>query len=314
MDQRTILNKVDFAVSNLISTGGYLNPIQGATFLRMMQEQPTLLREVRMVPMNAPTMEINKIGFGSRILRAAPAPGSALPSSSRVAPTTEKVELVTSKVKAECQLPYDVLEDAIERGGLENTLMEMITERASLDLEELIILGDTDSADTYLALYDGLLVQATSHVVDYTDEMPQITKEVFKAGYKAMPNKYLRNRSLMRYYTSPDVETEYADYLANRSTILGDTRVSSNFVGALAPYGVPIQTCALMPDDSYIFTYPKNVIFGVQRDMMIETDRDIRSEMIVIVLTMRCCLKFEEEDAVVKCIGLNPNDLTTTTA
>jgi hypothetical protein len=239
-----------------------------------------------------------------------------LAANLRAAPTTDKVELVTSKVKAEIQIPYDVLEDNIERGGLENTIMEQITERASLDLEELVILGDEDLVltDPYLGLYDGLLVQSTSHVVDYTDEMPEITKDVFKAGYKAMPNKYLRNRTLMRYYTSPDVETEYADYLANRQTALGDTRITSNFIGALNPYGVPIQTCALMPDDSYIFTYPKNIIFGIQRDIMIESDRDIRSEMLIIVLTMRCCLKFEEEDAVVKCIGLNPNGATTTSA
>ena len=46
---------------------------------------------------------------------------------------------------------------------------------------------------------------------------------------------------------------------------------------------------------------------------MIETDRDIRARVLIVVVTLRIDIKFEEEDSVVKCIGLNPNDLTTTT-
>jgi hypothetical protein len=47
---------------------------------------------------------------------------------------------------------------------------------------------------------------------------------------------------------------------------------------------------------------------------MIETDRDIRARVLIVVLTMRLDFKYEEEDASVKCLGLNPNaDFTTTT-
>ena len=62
-----IVDKADLAVSDLISDGGYLNPMQANTFIRMMIDQPTLLNEIRVVPMSGPTMEINKIGFTSRI-------------------------------------------------------------------------------------------------------------------------------------------------------------------------------------------------------------------------------------------------------
>lgn len=311
---RTIVEKADIAVSNLIASGGYLNPMQSNTFIRMMREQPTLMKDVRMVPMTGPTMEINKIGFASRILKAGPASGSALAASDRSAATTEKVELTTKRVIAEIHVPYDVIEDNIEKGRLEDTMMALIAERASLDLEELAILGDTSSGDTFLALVDGVLVQATSHVVDYTASTPStIDRSLFKAGIKAMPNKYMRNRAAMRFYTSPDVETEYADNLAGRETPLGDTRISTNYGNMLAPFGVPIKGAALMPDSKYLFTYPKNIIVGVQRDIMVESNRDIRSQVLIIVLSMRLDIKFEEEDAAVKCIGLNPNSLTTTT-
>ncbi len=310
-DNKTIVEKADIAVSNLISQGGYLNPIQANTFIRMLIDQPTMINAVRTVPMNAPTMEINKIGFASRILQKAPASGTALATNKPSKPTTDKVTLSTKEVIAEVLIPYDVLEDNIERGSLEDTIMTLISERAALDLEELLITGDTGSGDEYLALCNGILKQATSHIVDYSATRPAISKAVFKAAIKAMPNKYMRNRSAMRFYVSPDVETEYADSLANRETPLGDQKVTGwqpNYA-----YAVPVEAAALMPDTQAIFTYPKNIIFGVQRQIMIETDRDIRARVLIVVLTMRIDIKFEEEDAVVKIFGLNPNGTTTTT-
>ena len=47
-----------------------LNPEQGAAFIRKLIKQPTLIRVCRVVEMIAPIRKINKIGFGSRILRA----------------------------------------------------------------------------------------------------------------------------------------------------------------------------------------------------------------------------------------------------
>lgn len=262
--------------------------------------------------MNSPKLEINKIGFGTRILKAAPASGTALTAANRSEPTTSKVTLDTDEVIAEVHIPYDVLEDNIERGNLEDTIMFQIAERVALDLEELLILGDTTSADTYLALKDGILKQATSHVVDFSGIPTQpINKAIWKAANKAMPNKYIRNRDALRHYVSPDVETEYVDTLADRATNLGDDK--TQFWNPNRGFGVPIRSAALMPDDKTIMTFPKNIIWGVQRKIMIESDRDIRSRVIIIVVTLRIDVKFEEEDSVVKVTGLHPNGTTTTT-
>ena len=316
LSNREIARKTDIAVSDLVSNGGYLNPMQANTFIRMLMDQPTLMNQVRVVPMNAPTMEINKIGFASRILHGAPASGTTVASTYRSSPTTEKVTLTTKEVIAIIYLPYDVLEDNIERGSLESTVMALMAERASLDLEDLIINGDTSISalvNDFLCIADGVLVQATSHVVDYTDSADQtIDRIVFKSGLKAMPNKYMRNRNAMRFFVSPDVETEWADQLAQRATPLGDSRIQD--WQANRAYGVPVVGAALMPDDSYIFTYPKNLILGIQRQIQVETDRDIETRVYKIVLTMRLDLVFEEEDAVVKCIGLSPNEDSPTTS
>lgn len=315
MTNKDIIEKADIAVSDLVGTGGYLNPTQANTFIRMLIDQPTVVNAIRVVPMNAPTMEINKIGFTSRILKAAPASGTALIANNRSKPTTDQVNLSTTEVIAEVHIPYDVLEDNIERGKLEDTIMALIAERASLDIEELVLLGDTGSGDAFLALKNGIIVQAISNVVDYSDSSDRsIRKEIFKHGIKAMPNKYLRARSKLNFWVSPDAETEYADALSNRETVLGDGKINKwtpNYA-----YGVPVVSAALMPNSTYIFTNPKNVILGVQRQVMIETDRDIRARVLVVVLTMRLDIKFEEEESVVKCVGLNVDDdaPTTTTA
>lgn len=308
---RSIVEKADIAVSNLISDGGYLNPMQANEFIRMVQEQPTLIREIRTVPMNAPTMEINKIGFTSRILHAAPTSGEALEASKRSKPTTDQITLTTKAVRAEVHIPYDVLEDNIERGSLEDTIMELISERAALDLEELLLQGDTSSSDAYLALADGMLTQSVSHVVTFSPHLSP-SKTVWKRGLKAMPNKYLRNRAAMAFYCSPHAEIEYADSLASRETALGDQKVQRTYEGNYA-FGVPVKSAALMPNTKALFTFPKNMIWGVQRDIMIETDRDIRAQVLIVVLSLRIDIKYEEEDAVVKLDGIDVGDTTTTT-
>jgi len=300
-----IVEKADIAVSNLISDGGYLNPEQSDRFIQMLQDQPTILRAVRTVRMNAPQRKIEKIGFGSRILRAAPASGTALAAGDRSAPTTDMVTLTTKEVIAQVNLPYDVLEDNIERGNLNSTIMSMMAERVALDSEEWLLLADTGSGDAFLALADGAIVSATDHVIDETAAPVAVTKGIFKEGIKALPNKYQRVRNQLRFMVSPDVATEWIDEFADRETAEGDAKMKG---GGINPaYGVPLMISALMPNNTYLLTFPQNMIWGVQRQIMVETDKDIETRVYKIVLTMRMDFAYEETDAVVKFIGINPD-------
>lgn len=312
MQNKELLQKADLAVADLTANGGLLSPEQSDTFIRNMIAQPTLLNTARVVRMNAPQMKVNKIGFGQRILRPAPASGTALAAVDRSAPTTSQITLTSKEVIAEINLPYDVIEDNIERGtigtrnpetggiaatgGLKDTIMALISERAALDLEELALLGDTASADTYLALADGYLKQAVTNVVDAGGA--PISKAVFKAGIKTMPDQYLRNRAALRHYVSIDNETEFRDSLANRETALGDANLQGN--NRLFAFGSPVEPVALMPATGGLLTNPQNLLFGIQRDMHLEVDKDIRSRSYIIVLTARVDFAIEQEDAVVK--------------
>jgi hypothetical protein len=303
------------ALSDLAS-GGKLNDEQANVFLRKLIDQPTILNGARSVIMTAPQRQINKIGFGSRILRPAVA-ATALSSGDRSKPTTGQVLLSTKEVIAEVRLPYDVIEDNIERGNInaaganashqpvqgsfKDTIISMIAERAALDLEELALLGDTASGDAYLALVNGFIKQATSNVV--AAGSATITRTLLKNGMKAMPDKYLRNRVALAQYFSVDNETEYRETLAQRETAGGDALINTN--GQIYAYGVPVVPVALMPSTTGLFTHPKNFIFGIQRDISIEVDKDISARVFIIVLTARVDFKYEEEEAVVKYTGIS---------
>jgi hypothetical protein len=65
-----------------------------------------------------------------------------------------------------------------------------------------------------------------------------------------------------------------------------------------------------MPSTTVLFTYPMNMIFGIQRDIRIEVEKNIRTGMYLFVLTARVDFKVEEPDAMVKITGLNTGALT----
>jgi hypothetical protein len=314
-----LLQKADWAIGDLTANSGLLNPEQANAFIRKLLIQPTLLAQARRVVMNAPTRKINKIQFASRILKAGYTAGLSrtlddTANRERSKPTTEQIELNTKEVIAEIRLPYEVIEDNLERGnigmsrdgngsssgGIVSTIMDLIAERAALDLEELAILGDTGSADPYLALTDGYLARFTSNVVDAGGA--NISRTIMKNGSKTMPTQYRRQRSQMRHYLSTEQEIEYRDTLANRETSFGDGQHQSTSTVWAA--GTPVEGVGLMPGAQGIMTHPLNLIFGVQRQIHIESDKDIQAREYIIVLTARVDLQVEEELAGVKYINL----------
>ena len=317
----SLLRKADLAIADLTSNGGELSPEQGAAFIRKLIKQPTLIRVCRVVEMLAPQRKINKIGFGQRILRAATS-GLALaaPTGSglggRAKPTTSQIQLNTKEVIAQVNIPYDVMEDNIERattadnglpntgpGGLRQTIIDLIAERAALDMEELALQGDTayvsgDADDqAYMSLFDGWnkIASASGNVFDAGNA--SIAKSIFKQGLKTMPSQYQRNKAALNHFVSVNNETEYRDTLADRGTPLGD-QMTQGTTPTYA-FGSPVIPVALMPEDRGLFCDPLNLIFGIQRQVSMEFDKDITARVYLIVLTARIAFQIEESAAIV---------------
>lgn len=322
MTNEEIVKKMDMTLADL-DAGGILNPEQSSTFIRKLLATPTLLKQARAITMNASQMKINKIGFADRIMRKAnttwanPAvrAGRYLADADRSGPTTEQIELNSKEVMAEIWLPYDVIENNIEggninasgpnavaapiQGGFKDTIMALIAERAAIDLEELAIRGDVALAgtDAYLGLLDGFLKKSGERFLVDAAGAP-INKALFKNAMKMMPDQYLRNLPALRHYVSVDNDIEYKDSLAQRETIMGDNNLQG--YSKSYAYGVPLEPVSLMYNTDAIFSNPQNFIFGIQRQISIEVEKDIRARAFIIVLTAKVDFQMEETMAAVR--------------
>jgi len=317
MTEAQLIAKADLALSDLISTGGYMQTEQSNRFMRKVMDEAVVLKEARHISMARPKMEINKIGFASRVLRPAnqgliSSPRSAeegtraLSRADRAKPTTERITLETKEVIAEVDLPYETLEDSIEGGAIEGTqfqqtILDLLAARVALDLEELVVLGDvTNVSDPYLAMFDGVIAQAVSNIVNQGGD--PMDPALFASMIKALPQKYHKLLGSFKYYLAKVKEIDYRMTVAQRQTQLGDSILTGN--ANVSALGVPMTSASYMPSSTAILTMPKNLIIGTQRQMRIEFDKDIRERAIVMVVTMRLAMKYEEEDMVVKAINI----------
>lgn len=313
MTNAEIAARADFALADLTAGGGLLNADQSNQFLDMVTEESTLIQSIRTVRMKSSSMKINRIGFGGRILRAASETGGQndsgsndrnLPAAQRAKVQTQQIQMDTSEIIAEVRIPYEVLEDNIEGANFEDHIMRLIAGRAALDLEELALFADTGSSDSYLALQNGFLKRATQHIVDNTNAGPN--DNLFVNGLLALPQKYLRYLDQMRAWVSVQNTIKMRQSRAARATALGDASVTGT--GPLITQGLNIVPAPALAVDGIgkmgLMTYPQNLIMGVQRDITVETDKEIRSREYVIVLTMRVAFQIEDTDAVVKFVNI----------
>jgi HK97 family phage major capsid protein len=266
-----------------------------------------LLKLATVVPMASPKQQISKIKFGSRILR----PGveaTALAPADRSKPDLSSVELDAKLFKAEVRLSDETLEDSIERGELRQTIMEMMAEAISRDMEEVVINGDTSSVDPFLAVMDGVLKQATSNVVDAASN--PLSKDLLRDMLKTLPSEYLRDKKSMRFLTSVDADLGYRNTLAERATAAGDRLLEDDTPVLYS--GVPVQPVPLFPENlgeandqtAIVLCNPKNIHVGIWRQVRLESARDISEGTLKIVATLRFHVRYAEEAGVAKSINV----------
>jgi hypothetical protein len=321
MNNQSLIAKADVTLAELSANGGELPPTVARTFIRRLIDTPTLLKQARVIEMPSAQYKAPRIQFASRILRAA-TQGTALTQSQRSKVTTTEIELNAKEVIASVFVPYDVMEEAVEQAnlnltdaqrqanngnaptdGIRDTIVELIAERAAVDLEELGLKGDTgytsgDADDqAYLSLFDGFLARALADGNVFNQASATINSNMFRDGLKALPNPYHRNKTAMRHFLSVDQELNYRSVLAARATGLGDSMVTAD--QAVMAYGVPLETVHLMPETQGLLTNPKNLVYGIRRKINMEFDKNIHTRVYEIVLTARIDVTVEEERAIV---------------
>lgn len=307
IDNRTLLEKADMALSDLTTNGGLLQPAQAQKFIRILIDESVILKQGTVVPMKSPKQLIEKIRFANRILRAG-TEAAPLSSGDRTKPDLSQVELDAQLFKAEVRLNNEVLEDSIERGQLRQTIMQLMAEAISRDIDEVIVRGDTASTDPFLAKLNGILKQATGNVVDAQNQTAN--KTVFRDMLKSMPSAFLRNKREMRFFTSVDAAIDYRDAVAERGTGLGDKFLEGDEPALYS--GVPVVDVPMFPENlgaggnttNVLLTDPKNINIGIWRNIRLETDKLVSEGVLIIVATLRFDVKFAEQSAVVKAINV----------
>jgi len=294
-----------------LGDGGLLSIGQAERFIDMSLDQAVMLKDARVVRMRSAVMELDKIATSGRVsqLRSEGVAPEALAEASFSKVTLTAVDIITP-----FEITMEALEDSIERGELEQTVIRVMARQTATDLEELAIQGDTTSQDSFLQGLDGWRVLAEDgQMVDF--EGATLDKGGLGAMYKALPNRYKRNHGELRFYFAPAAVQDWHDTFSDRASALGDQALTS----AVAPpyMGVPVVSAPAVPTDldgvggyegsdlTYGFLTPReNLVFGIHRDIRIDKDRDILRGVNIYTITTRVAVEFEEDDAVVVAVNV----------
>lgn len=266
---------------------------QVSEFIELMTAEQVVLPRVRRVNNIAPIWNEPIIDFAGRIAR----PGveaNRLGYSQRAEPTTGLVELRTVLLRAEVPVSDEVFEDNVAGDRLRGSLDRLIADRFGADVEELLVAGDSTSADAFLALQDGWIkvaqdegnaIDAASYGKDY--------QEIFKQMLLAIPERFRRNLETSGAFFVPKrTETEYRDQLASRGTPLGDTMLTGRTplrYQDIEIVGAPVFPIAAgSPDTSvFILTNVNNLYAGFMRNIRFETFRDPREGVTSFIVNAR---------------------------
>jgi hypothetical protein len=223
MANHELLEKVINTTQIGAGSGGLMNAKQANRFIDYVVGQSVLIADARLVRMVEPTQDIDKVNVGTRILRKAT---EGVDDGVNTDATFTKISMTTVKLRLDWELTTEGLEDNIEGTGLEDHVANLMATQTANDLEDLFIHGDTTSSDPLLKSLDGWRknVRTNGHVVDASGA--NLSRAVFDRALRNLPNKFLQQRSRLKWYTSSGLVQDYLWSLA-ASTTTGDAFGSS---------------------------------------------------------------------------------------
>lgn len=304
MMNMTRIQKADLSLSYLVGAGGALNQEQSEKFVRLAMKKSTVMAKMTAVPMKSSQRKVPTIALGSRILTKG-ASGEVVPSGSQARPAFTAPVLTAQLFKAVVPVEDEVFEDAIEGEAIRNTLMQLITDAIARDVEEIVLMGDTTSTtDETIAVLDGVVAQATSHLVDASGV--RLSRTLLKALYKALPSQYKDEDKNMVIWTGTTAATDYRDDLADRATALGD-KMAVEF-GNLAYQGIAVDKVPLISEvmgvtanrTVALLMNPKNATIGWHKRVEIAMDDNKLSGQVYFIVRTRFDVKLVDPDGVSK--------------
>lgn len=329
MSSRDLLEKVVNTTQIGADGGGILKPRQANRFIDYLFDQSVLMKTARIVRMNAPSIEIDKVDIGQRIMRKA-TEGTA--DGSNADPTFTKISMTTVKLRLDWELTTEGLEDNIEGNSLEDHVASLMARQTANDLEDLYIHGDTNSGDELLKSLDGFrkLARDDAQVVDAAGA--NLTRAVFDSALRALPNKYLQRRAQLAWSTSSSLLQDYIWSLSldvgpngasAPASVFGESIVNAgvggaqggagtNYVNGIRPFGIPLLEVPLYEETEegdysgasgnhgvVELTFPQNRIIGIQRDIVVYREFKPKKDTIEYTQYIRVANQIENTAAYV---------------
>lgn len=319
-------------MTNLATTGkGLLSDEQSDTFLDMVYDTATLVKETRREKRRAKHGYINKIALKPRIAR----PKQEGEWDGKLTkPTTSTIEYLCKPMRVDWEMTAETLRENIEGAKLEQHIMNLMAAQVARDLEDLLLNGDSatpakiddpDSTATpktqidnpdysFLSMNDGWIKQIKNggHVMAATgNDQTKFSIGLFSRLKRKIPSKYFNSQSAARFrwLMSPNTQSGWEEWILTQAAesggIVTDKRVES-------PCGHPILTCPYIPDGTIMFLDPKNLVTLNTYEITIYTIRPqtsleaARRDIVGSVIFLDADGIVEELDATAILTGFNP--------
>lgn len=330
MSSRDLLEKVINTTQIGAGSGGILNAKQANRFIDFVFDQSVLMKTARIVRMNEPTVDIDKVDIGQRIMRKAT---EGTDDGSNADPTFSKISMTTVKLRLDWELTTEGLEDNIEGDSLEDHVASLMARQTANDLEDLLIHGDTSlTGQPLIKALDGWRTLARDNAVVVDAAGAYLTRSVFDSALREMPNKYLQRRSQLAWSTSSSLLQDYIWSLTldvaatggpSAGSIMGDAIVNAGLGGAqggagtqyvpgVRPFGIGLLEVPLYEETengTYTaatgnhgvveLTFPNNRIVGMQRDIVVYREFKPKKDAIEYTQFVRVACQIENAAAFV---------------
>lgn len=244
-------------VVEALAASGKLNPAQSDRFIDYVVDESVMKDNVRVARFRNEELQIDKIGIGKRVMF--PATEYQAPQH-RLGVRTSQIKLQPEEVITAFDISDAFKEINLEGESVEDHIIKMFAKGWRNDEETLAIGGDTVGPaileedlydggsttgyvkDPLLALYDGWWRRCDgAHLVDALGT--NIGLSVFGQMIRAMPQKFRRNRSELRFFMSSDLAQIYIEKIATRQTQKGDRAAEGE---TQTPFGIPIVEVPLI--------------------------------------------------------------------
>lgn len=317
-----VLDTSEIGGANTAGQGG-LTYEQANTFLDYMWDSTVLGSLVTKKRMNAVEVEWDVVSVGAKLVRLAT---EGVDDGVNRVPSFTKLSITTKKLRLDWELTSESLEDNIEGADLEDHIVRLMATQFGNDVEDLAVNGDTAlTGDALYKSFDGWRKRAIAgaSIVDHAGGT--LNRTVFHKALKAMPRKYMAARPSLKFLTGSGAIQDYIFSMQQDENgfVNPESKAAAGINQAVRTegpagfmtgnsFGVPVQEIPAFKEDldgtysgatgdhtEVWLTVPKNLIWGVKREVEVHKEFKPKKDTIEYTVYTRQGVQIENVEAFV---------------